>query len=79
MVKTDTGTVLVQVAPADFLKEIDTSFKKGDQVEVVGAKQIRTEKRSWPARSRSATIHYLAGRQGHPGVGGLEGPEEVAG
>ncbi|HZP22886.1 MAG TPA: hypothetical protein VFB04_05530 [Terriglobales bacterium] len=38
VVKTDTGTVLVHVAPADFLKEIDTSFKKGDEVEVVGCK-----------------------------------------
>ncbi len=38
VVKTDTGTVLVHVAPASFLKEIDASFAKGDQVEVVGAK-----------------------------------------
>ena len=38
VVKTDTGTVLVHVAPADFLKEMDTSFKAGDQVQVVGAK-----------------------------------------
>jgi hypothetical protein len=38
MVKTDTKTWLVHVAPTDFLKEIDTSFNKGDQVEVVGAK-----------------------------------------
>ena len=38
VVKTDTGTVLVHVAPASFLKEIDASFTKGDQVEVFGAK-----------------------------------------
>ncbi len=38
VVKTDTKTVLVRVAPTDFLKEIDTSFAKGDQVTVVGAK-----------------------------------------
>src|SRR5215469_17022539 len=37
-VKTDAGTVIVYVAPAEFLKDIDTSFKKGDQIEVVGAK-----------------------------------------
>lgn len=43
VVKTDTATILVQVAPADFLKEIDTSFKKGDQIEVVGAKNMGTE------------------------------------
>ena len=38
VVKTDTGTVLVRVAPASFLKDIDTSFAKGDQVQVVGCK-----------------------------------------
>jgi DNA/RNA endonuclease YhcR with UshA esterase domain len=38
VVKTDTGTVLVHLAPADFLKEIESSFKKGDEVQVVGAK-----------------------------------------
>jgi hypothetical protein len=38
VVKTDTGTVLVHVAPGAFLKEIDTSFAKGDQVQVVGSK-----------------------------------------
>jgi hypothetical protein len=38
VVKTESKTVLVHVAPSDFLKEIDTSFNKGDQVEVVGAK-----------------------------------------
>lgn len=38
VVKTDTGTVLVHLAPASFLKEINASFAKGDQVEVAGAK-----------------------------------------
>lgn len=38
VVRTDTGTVLVHVAPAAFLNEIDTSFAKGDQVQVVGCK-----------------------------------------
>ena len=38
VVKTDSKTVMVRVAPAAFLKEIDTSFNKGDQVEVVGCK-----------------------------------------
>src|SRR5271165_4848277 len=36
VVKTESKTVLVHVAPADFLKEIDTTFNKGEQVEVVG-------------------------------------------
>ncbi len=38
VVKTDTSTVLVYVGPTAFLKEIDTSFNKGDQVEIIGAK-----------------------------------------
>ena len=38
VVKTDTTTVLVYAAPGAFLKEIDTAFNKGDQVQVVGAK-----------------------------------------
>ena len=38
VVKTETGTVLVHLAPADFLKEIDSTFKTGDEVQVVGAK-----------------------------------------
>ena len=38
VVKTDTKTVLVYAAPGAFLKEIDTAFNKGDQVDVVGAK-----------------------------------------
>ena len=37
-VKTESGTTMVYVAPAQFLKEMDTEFKKGDQVEVVGAR-----------------------------------------
>jgi hypothetical protein len=40
LVKTDQGLVLVQVAPAAFLKEMDTSYKKGDVVQVVGAKAL---------------------------------------
>jgi hypothetical protein len=42
-VKTDTGTVIVYVGPAEFLKDIDTSFKKGDQIEVIGAKNKGTD------------------------------------
>ena len=38
VVKTDKGTVLVRLAPADFLKEMEASFNKGDQVVVVGCK-----------------------------------------
>lgn len=38
VVKTETNIVKVHVAPADFLKEMDTTFSKGDQVQVTGAK-----------------------------------------
>jgi hypothetical protein len=38
VVKTDAGTALVRVAPAAFLKEMDTSFAVGNQVQVTGAK-----------------------------------------
>ena len=37
-VKTDTNTVLVYVGPGDFLKEIEVSFSKGDEVNVTGCK-----------------------------------------
>ena len=43
LVKTDAGTVLVQLAPAEFLKEIDATFKKGDAIQVIGAKNTGTE------------------------------------
>lgn len=38
LVKTETATILVHVAPADFLREMDTTFAKGDQVQVMGCK-----------------------------------------
>jgi hypothetical protein len=37
-VKTDTKTILVYVGPGDFLREIEVSFNKGDQINVIGAK-----------------------------------------
>ncbi|MGA3209895.1 MAG: hypothetical protein ABSD20_01230 [Terriglobales bacterium] len=36
--KTDNGTVEVQVAPPNFLKEMEFSFAKGDHLEVIGSK-----------------------------------------
>ncbi len=38
MVKSPTETILVHVAPEKFLKELETSFSKGDEVAVVGCK-----------------------------------------
>lgn len=37
-VKNETETILVHVAPEKFLKEMDSEFAKGDQVEVIGCK-----------------------------------------
>jgi uncharacterized protein YdeI (BOF family) len=37
VVKTASGTMLVHLGPSDFLKEMDTSFKKDDQVEITGS------------------------------------------
>jgi DNA/RNA endonuclease YhcR with UshA esterase domain len=42
LIKADTGEVPVYVGPQAFLKEIEVSFSKGDQVEVVGAKALNT-------------------------------------
>ncbi len=38
VLKNGTDTTLVHVAPEKFLKEMDTEFAKGDQLEVVGCK-----------------------------------------
>jgi hypothetical protein len=38
MLKSPNEAILVHVAPEKFLKEMDTSFSKGDVIEVVGCK-----------------------------------------
>lgn len=38
MLKTDKGVLEVQIAPADFLKELDISFAAGDPLEITGVK-----------------------------------------
>lgn len=38
MLKSETETILVQTAPETFLKEMGTTFAKGDTIEVVGCK-----------------------------------------
>lgn len=38
VVKTDTKTVVVLVGPTAFLKDIDATFNKGEQVEVIGCR-----------------------------------------
>jgi hypothetical protein len=50
VVKTDTSTVLVRVAPAAFLKEMDTVFAVGNQVQVTGAKALNVPEEQILAR-----------------------------
>jgi DNA/RNA endonuclease YhcR with UshA esterase domain len=50
VVKTESKTVVVRAAPADFLKEIETTFTKGEQVEVVGCKAPDTTEEEILAR-----------------------------
>jgi predicted PhzF superfamily epimerase YddE/YHI9 len=38
VVKTGDNTLLVRLAPDEFLKEMEISFQKGDNVEIIGAK-----------------------------------------
>lgn len=38
LLKNDAETILVHVAPEKFLKEMDSQFAKGDQLEVIGSK-----------------------------------------
>jgi len=50
VVKTESKTVVVHAAPASFLKEMDTTFNKGEQVEVVGCKIADTAEEEILAR-----------------------------
>lgn len=50
VVKTDTATALVRVAPAAFLREMDTSFAVGNQVQVTGARALNVAEEQILAR-----------------------------
>ena len=56
VVKTETTTVLVHVAPASFLKDIDTTFAKGDQVQVTGSKTPSTSGAEEEILAREITV-----------------------
>ncbi len=43
LLKTEQGPVEVQVAPVDFLKDMDVSFAKGDELQIVGSKVTRAD------------------------------------
>jgi hypothetical protein len=42
ILKTGVETLLVHVAPEGFLKDLDVSFNKGDQLEIIGSR-LKTE------------------------------------
>ena len=50
VVKTDSKTVVVRAAPAAFLKDIETTFTKGETVEVLGCKAPDTSEEEILAR-----------------------------
>jgi hypothetical protein len=54
ILKSGTDTTLVHVAPEKFLKEMDSEFTKGDQLEIVGCK-IKAEDGSEELLSRQIT------------------------
>lgn len=54
VMKTGTETTLVHVAPEKFLKEMETEYAKGDQLEVVGCK-IKAEDGGDEVLSRQIT------------------------
>jgi hypothetical protein len=54
MLKSGTETTFVHVAPEPFLKEMETEFAKGDQLEIVGCK-IKAEDGSDELLSRQIT------------------------
>lgn len=50
VVKSDAASVLVRVAPSSFLKEMDTVFAVGNQVQVTGAKAVNVAEEQILAR-----------------------------
>jgi hypothetical protein len=50
VVSTGATTVMVRVAPAAFLKDIDASFKTGDQVVIVGSRVPNSSDEEFLAR-----------------------------
>jgi hypothetical protein len=67
-VKCNKNTVDVYLGPADFVKEFNAVFKKGDQVEIVGSKVKADGSAVVLAREvrRDDSTLYLRDHQGHP-------------
>ena len=79
MLRTDSGTVDVQLAPAAFLAEKKVKIAKGDTVEVIGsrvtirdsqvvlAREIRTGSTSWTLRDAGGAPLWASTAHGqHP-------------
>jgi len=77
VVKTETKTVLVRVAPTDFLKEIETTFNKGDQVQVLGAKNAGAAEEEILAREITVGVNTFTLRddKGIPVWAGWKAPK----
>ena len=79
-VKTDTSTVIVYVAPAEFLKDIDTSFKKGDQLRSWAQKApALMASRFWQRSCSREQHHNVARRERHSRLVRLEGAQKISG
>jgi uncharacterized protein YcnI len=68
LLKTEKGLLEVQIAPADFLKELDISFAAGDALEITGAKIKEGESEMVLAREivRKGNSLVVRDRKGEP-------------
>ena len=68
VLKTDSGPVEVQIAPAAFLKEMEIGFEKGERLQVVGSKVTKDGATLLLARSiaRNNAELVVRDKQGEP-------------
>jgi hypothetical protein len=68
LLKTDSGVVEVQVAPVDFLKDMEVDFAKGDSLEIIGSQVTQDGSPLVLARSITRNKNELVVRdkQGNP-------------
>jgi DNA/RNA endonuclease YhcR with UshA esterase domain len=68
VLNTDAGKLEVQIAPPEFLKEMDVRFAKGDQVQILGSKLMLDGKPFMLAReiTQSNNVLVVRDRKGDP-------------
>jgi hypothetical protein len=68
MLKTSDGTVEVQVAPVSFLKDMEITFAKGEELKIIGAKVIKDGSPLVLARdiTRNGNEFVLRDKEGAP-------------